>query len=120
MKKIKGKIIINEIAVYCTIGVSEQERSKKQEILISLMLELNNVRAHISDRLEDTVNYRNVYQDVLLLAEQSKFHLLEALATSIANKCLEYTGVSVVTVTVTKSKILENARGVTIEVTKTI
>lgn len=113
-----GKISIKDIAIDCIIGVTPYERSKKQAILVSLLLELDMDKASQTDALEDTQNYRNIYEDVIMLVEQSEFHLLEALAGNIITRCLEYHGVLSVTVQVTKPNIFEKAKGVTVEITK--
>lgn len=54
------KIIIKDLSTRCIIGVNEDERREKQDILIQIILWADLGRAARSDRFEDTVDYRAV------------------------------------------------------------
>jgi FolB domain-containing protein len=71
----------------------------------------------LSDNVLDTVNYRHVYEDVILLAQESQAHLLESLAKELLVKVLSYNGVIASKVAITKPSILKKAAGVTVEMT---
>jgi len=110
------KIIIKDLSARCIIGVNEDERREKQEVLIHIILWADLGRAARSDRFEDTVDYRAVKKKVLVMVEDSACFLVEALAERIAGVCLESAGVEIVQVTVEKPSALRFARSVGVEI----
>jgi dihydroneopterin aldolase len=81
-------IFVRDLRVACRIGTTEAERSRKQEVLVSLTLHVDLRRAGGSDQLADTVDYGELATRVTALLEASSFHLLEALAEAVAEACL--------------------------------
>jgi len=110
------KIIIKDLSARCIIGVNEDERREKQDILICIILWADLGRAARSDRFEDTVDYRAIKKKVLAMVEGSACFLVEALAERIAGVCLESAGVEMVQVTVEKPSALRFARSVGVEI----
>jgi dihydroneopterin aldolase len=68
-------------------GVDEEERARPQPFVYDLWLDVSELSA--SDRLEATVDYRDVVRCVRELAQRRQFHLLEALAAAVADALLE-------------------------------
>ncbi len=64
-------------------GVEEEERRHPQPFLYDLWLELP--EAATSDRLEDTVDYREVVRCVREISDGRQFGLLEAMAAAVAD-----------------------------------
>jgi dihydroneopterin aldolase len=64
-------------------GVEEQERRAPQVFLYDLRLEVPDAAA--SDRLEDTVDYREVVRCVEEISGGRQFQLLEAMAAAVAD-----------------------------------
>ena len=113
------RILIQDLQASCIIGVNEDERHRKQNIMINLALSTDLRKAGVSDRFEDTVDYRAVKKAVLALVEGSRFFLIEALAEAIAVVCLENEAVSAVMVRVDKPGALRFARTVAVEIERT-
>lgn len=80
-----SKISIVDLEVFYRIGVTEQERSAPQRLLICAEMEFDFSRASASDRVEDTINYFDVSQDLLRLGEGRSWNLLEKLAAEIGD-----------------------------------
>ena len=112
------RIAIRELAARCIIGINDEERREKQDVVVSLLIHADLRRAASSDVFEDTVDYRAIKKRVLSLIEGSSFHLLEALADAVARACLEFRGVDQVDVSVEKPGALRFAKSVAIEVTR--
>lgn len=112
------RIIINDLAARCIIGVNEEERRQKQEVVINLTVFTDLRRAGRSDRIEDTVDYRQFRNEVLGLVERSRYHLIEALAEAVAEVCLSRPAVQQVQVRVDKPGALLFARTVAVEITR--
>lgn len=68
-------------------GVEEHERSRLQPFFYDLWLEVPD--AATSDRIEDTVDYREVARCIRELSDGRQFHLLEAMAAAVAQALLD-------------------------------
>ena len=106
------RVFIRDLAVRCIVGIDEEERREKQDILVHLTMHTDLRQAGRTDALEDTVDYRALKKRVLRLAEESRFRLIEALAQSIADECLREERVEQVEVIVEKPGALRFARTV--------
>jgi D-erythro-7,8-dihydroneopterin triphosphate epimerase len=110
------RVLISDLAVRCIIGVNDEERTQKQEVLINLTLFTDTRAAASSDRLEEALDYREVRDRVVEMVEKSEYYLLEALAEEIARVCLEQRGVTKAQVRVDKPGALRMARSVGVEI----
>lgn len=110
------RILIQDLLVSCIIGVNEEERHRKQDVMINLALMTDLSGAGKSDRFEDTVDYRAIKKQVMALAENSQFSLIEALAEAVAGLCLKNAAISAVTVRVDKPGALRFAKSVAVEI----
>jgi D-erythro-7,8-dihydroneopterin triphosphate epimerase len=115
---VTDRIFINDLGVRCIIGINEEERRKKQDVLINLALSVDLARAGRSDRFEDTVDYRAIKREIVSMVEDSSFFLVEALAEAVADLCLKYPGVLLATVRVEKPGALRFARSAGVEITR--
>ncbi len=68
-------------------GVEEQERRAGQRFLFDVWLDAPDDAAR-SDRIEDAVDYRDVAAVVRRVSDGRAFHLLETLATAVADELL--------------------------------
>jgi dihydroneopterin aldolase len=85
------------------VGAGDEERADAQEIEVDVELELDLAPAGASDDLAQTVNYSRVFDACREIVEMDSFHLLEAIATSIAGRVLtDFSAVEAVTVRVRK------------------
>jgi FolB domain-containing protein len=110
------RILITDLAVRCIIGVDEEERRERQDVLINLEIGADLSVACRSDRFEDTIDYRAMKKKVVAMAESSRYHLVEALAEAIADICLGFPGVHEAKVRVEKPGALRFARSAGIEI----
>lgn len=112
------KIVIEQIAVDAIIGVYAQERIQKQAVLIDLELQYDASQACESDNIEHALDYHKICLDIYQFVRESKFHLLEALAKSIASRVLSDASVFSVRVNISKPEALEHAHTVRFELTQ--
>ena len=110
------RIRIEDLSFRCVIGVNDHERHEKQEVVITLCLELDLREPGRSDRIEDTLDYKALKQDLRTFVEQSEFFLIERLAEGIADLCLGRPRVERVSVRVDKPAALRFARTVAVEI----
>lgn len=112
------RILIHDLLVRCVIGVREEERREKQDVVINLALSMDLRKAGKSDAVSDTLDYRAVKKRIIALAENSRYRLVEALAEAVAALCLEYPDVKQVQVRLEKPGALRFARSVGVEITR--
>lgn len=112
------RILISDLLVRCIIGVNEDERREKQDVVINIALSTDLAKAGASDRFEDAVDYRALKKRIMAMAESSQFFLVEALAEAVAKICLEHPAVAEATVKVEKPGALRFARSVGVELAR--
>lgn len=113
-----NRIYIRELALRCIIGVFPEERGKRQDVIINVVMDCDFHRAAETDQLEDTVDYKTIKLAIVSMVESSDFNLIETLADRVADICLRDDKVNRVTVTVDKPGALRFARSVAVEMTK--
>ena len=112
------KIVIRDLAARCILGVSDEERREKQQVVLTVVLHADLRRAAEADAFAETVDYRTIKKRILALVEGSTFRLLEALAEAVARVCLESPRVAQVDVSIDKPGALRFARSVAVEVSR--
>ncbi len=113
------QILIKDLFLRTIIGVNDDERSNRQDVLINLVLDVDTRAAGRSDDMQDTVNYRDIAKQVIELVEGSRFFLVEKLANEIARVCLSDRRVEQVQVSVEKPAALRFAKSVGISIVRT-
>lgn len=99
----RDSIRILGLRVACHIGVSDEERSSLQDVLVDVEAELDLGKAATSDDLRATLDYGTVTDAVAGVVRATRSKLLEHLAGEIAATVLGYREVLAVTVTVGKA-----------------
>ncbi len=114
------RIEIKDLLIRAIVGVNDDERENRQDVIVNFTLETDTRAAGRSDDVSDAVNYRTVTKQVIELVEGSQYFLIEKMADEIANLCLTDERVERVYVSVEKPGALRFARsvGVTIDRSK--
>ena len=112
------RILIRDLRARCIIGINEEERREKQDVVINLAISADLGRACRSDRFEDTVDYRFLKKRIISMVEDSHYYLIEALAEAVADICLENPLVQKVQVSLDKPYALRFARSVGVEIVR--
>lgn len=114
------QINISDLLLRTIIGINEEERDKKQDVLINLTMQVDLKAAGRSDEISDAVNYRTITKEIINLIENSQFQLVEKMADEVAKICLKDERVQLATVRIEKPGALRFARsvGVTVERTR--
>jgi 7,8-dihydroneopterin aldolase/epimerase/oxygenase len=82
-------IEISGLSLYTHVGVTEAEREVGQRLLVDLRIDVGEVDATVTDRLEDTVDYAQVCELANLVAQQRSYKTLERLCAAIADRLIE-------------------------------
>jgi len=112
---ILATLLIKNLKVTCIIGADKYEREHEQEICLQLFLWTDIAKASRSDNLEDALDYRAIYDEVVRRVENSKFNLIESLAYAVAKICLQHPLTHKTKVIVEKVGALEKAESSGIE-----
>lgn len=112
------KIHIRDLLVRCVLGVGQEERRDRQDVMLNITLHTDTRDPGASDRFEDAADYRAITKHILRYAETSEHSLVEALAERIAQVCLEHPRVLAAQVSVEKPGALRFARSVGVEITR--
>ena len=83
-----GKISIVDLEVNYCVGVSDQERAHPQRLLLTVELNVDFTAAALTDRVEKTINYQRVADDLLQFGQGRSWKLLEKLVSNIADRIL--------------------------------
>ena len=102
------KILIAGIDCVAAIGVTPEERTMKQRLLIDVEIMTDASRAAQSDSLKDALDYSQVATLVMEVCRSRDFHLIETVADLLATRVLADFGPPQVRVLVRKiSPVLE-------------
>jgi len=93
---------ISGLSLYTRHGVSEAERELGQRLVIDVAFELADCDAIVTDRVEDTVDYADVCEQVALAAQERSYRTLERLCGAIADRLMERYGADSVRVKAAK------------------
>ena len=110
------KIIIKDLLVRGIIGINDDERVNKQDILLNLTIFADTRPAAASDDIADAVNYRTITKRIIDHVESSADFLVEKLVNDIARIILLEFNAERVHVRVEKPGALRFARSVGVEI----
>jgi len=113
-----SRISIVDLEVFYSVGVTDEERAKPQRLLVTVDLHYDFSSAAVSDRVEKTINYFEVAQELLKYGEGRSWKLLEKLVANIVDMLLSRYKPSAVTVEVKKFPMPE-AKYVSVNLTRT-
>ena len=83
-------------------GVRPAERAEPQEFRVDVKVDADLSEAGLSDRVEDTVDYRQIYAIAKVVIEGESTKLIETLAHRISVRVLELDKVAAVSVRIAK------------------
>lgn len=78
-----GIIRLHNMMFYSYHGASRAEREMGNRYEVDVELHTNLAAAIASDRLDDTVNYKSVYETVEQIILNNKFNLVETIAARV-------------------------------------
>ena len=97
-------IQLDDLLLHGFHGALDWERERGQNFLFDIELEVG--EAGSSDKLADAVDYRDVARCVREVSDARVYHLLEALATAVADELMARFPVERVSVRVRKPEVV--------------
>lgn len=117
MTRQQDKIFIRGLEVECIIGFIDWERRVKQKVVLDIELPVDCAHTAKTDAVADTLDYKQVVDQVIELISNSKFMLVETMAQKVAELIIQNFSVNWVRVVVNKPGAIRGLRdvGVSIE-----
>jgi dihydroneopterin aldolase len=95
-------IEVTGLSLYTRHGASEAEQELGQRLVFDVAFELDECDATVTDRVEDTVDYGEVCEQVALAAQERSYRTLERLCTAVADRLIDRFGAESVRVKAAK------------------
>jgi FolB domain-containing protein len=83
-----SRISIVDLEVFYCVGVTEEERANPQRLLITVDMNYDFSVASVSDRIEKTIDYFEVSQELLKYGNGRNWKVLEKLVANLADMIL--------------------------------
>ncbi len=90
------------LSLYTHHGVTEAEREVGQRLVFDVRFDVGEVDALVTDRVEDTVDYGRVCEEINLVAQQRPYKTLERLCAVLTDRLATKFGAESVTVKAAK------------------
>lgn len=113
------KIFLSGLKVDCIVGVWAWERQVRQTVVLDIEMAVDIRKAAASDKLEDTLDYKNVSKRLLGFIGDSQFQLVETLTERVAEIIIKEFNVPWVKVRLNKQGALRGSRDVGILIERT-
>ena len=98
----EGKLTVAGIKFHGYHGLTRIEREIGVRYSVDVEMTLDLAKAAESDRVKDTIDYREVHRAVVEVGKSNSYHLIETLASRIADAVLKTTAAAKVRVRVHK------------------
>ena len=95
-------IEITGLSLYTHHGVGSAEREVGQRLVFDLSFDVGDCDATVTDRVEDTIDYAEVCEQVALAAQERSYHTLERLCAAVADRLMDRFGAESVRVKAAK------------------
>ena len=95
-------IEISGLSLYTRHGASDAEREIGQRLVFDVVFELDECDATMTDRVDDTIDYGAVCEQIALAAQERSYRTLERLCTAVADRLIDRFGAESVRVKAAK------------------
>ncbi len=107
-------INITNLRLRTYIGFNQEEREKKQDVVINIEIHYPADSACETDQVDQALNYKVITKSIIELVESGHFLLLEKLVADILAKCHQHESVTYARVSVDKPHALRFADSVSL------
>ncbi len=112
-------IFIHGLKIQTIIGVYEWEKQFKQSLIFDLELTSDLSKAAQSDALNDTIDYKQISDEIIHLVEGNQYELIEAVGETVCQHIFEHhKAVDRIDLTLKKPNAVPQAQTVGIKITR--
>jgi D-erythro-7,8-dihydroneopterin triphosphate epimerase len=112
--KREAKIRVRGLRLRTFIGFNDEEREKKQDVVIDIEISYRVPDGVFDDEVGDALNYRTITKRVIRLVEEGRFLLLEKLVADVLAVCSDHPDILRSEVTIQKPHALRFADSVSL------
>jgi len=109
-----AKINISNLRLRTYIGFNPEEKEKKQDVVINIVIKYAISQAALNDTVEQALNYKTIAKQVIHHVESGRFLLLEKLVSDVLGICSAHRDVLTAQVTIDKPHALRFADSVSL------
>ena len=95
-------IDVTGLSVYTHHGAEPAEQQVGQRLVFDISFRLDRCDATVTDRVEDTIDYADVCEQVVLAARERSYRTLERLCAAVADRLIDRYGLDEVLVRAAK------------------
>ncbi len=107
-------ITVTNLRLRTYIGFNDEEREKKQDVVLNIVIKHRLNTGIFADHVEDALNYKTITKRIISYVEQGRFLLLEKMVADIVGICSENEAVQFAQVTADKPHALRFADSVSV------
>ena len=107
-------IMIHDLRLPIIVGWPESERQHPQIISLNIEIDVSSHQSHVSDHVQDTVNYDEILMLMKELTASTTWKLLEKLSRDLATEILNHFPRTLRAKVALRKNIFNDARGVTV------
>ncbi len=78
------RLYIKRLKIHSLIGTHSWEQTQKQNLYLNISCDLDATKVASQDRIEDTLDYQHLADEISKLLEKSHFQLIESVARYVA------------------------------------
>jgi len=108
------QIVIRDLTLSCSIGLTDDERGRRQRLRLNLELEVQ-PKLPRDDTIAEAVDYSRVVRRVRAACRENPVRLVETLAGAVAEACFDDKRVKAVTVRIEKLDRYADIGGIGVE-----
>jgi dihydroneopterin aldolase len=109
---------IKNLEIDCNIGVYEWEKTYNRKLLINIEMQVDNLKVLETQKLEDTIDYEQIYNNTKKIVFSKYYELLENLANDIVDMILQHKLISSAKVEIDKIFIFEDVASCSVIIEK--
>ncbi|WP_460188259.1 dihydroneopterin aldolase [Thiomicrorhabdus hydrogeniphila] len=112
-------IFIDGLQTQAIIGIYDWERENRQPLIFDIDMLMPISQAAQTDNIDDTVNYKQVSDEIIELVEKSRYELIETLCEAICNHILtHHQAVQIIHLKVSKPMAVPETNTVGLKITR--
>lgn len=111
-------ICVNQLELQMHIGVGDDERSKKQRIIVDAQVFVNTNPNWRDDDIDDILSYEDIISGIEEIAAKRQFKLLETFGEYICDFCLNHASANMVTIEISKPDFFKQTESVSINMVR--
>ncbi|MCU6665255.1 MAG: dihydroneopterin triphosphate 2'-epimerase [Leclercia sp.] len=112
MSRHNAVIRIKNLRLRTYIGIKDEERANKQDIVVNVAIHYPADKARASEDINDALNYRTITKNIINHVESNRFSLLEKLTQDVLDIACDHHWVTYAEVEIDKLHALRYADSV--------